>query len=236
MKKKNLFTLIELLVVIAIIAILAAMLLPALQQAREKAKKSNCTNNLKQLGTAFAFYTNDNNDYLPCRYDWGDNTHFNAGYGTSPNAASKVHWWLVLTPNYAESKIYKCPAQVVEFDITMPDAASCEFILKQRSYGMSNHIGIFNQDSWLARNNTDGSSRKAWKITDIKNASSVILLADTYREAVAVSPSTTTPYSGTLGVAFYRHNNYANILFVDGHTGDLAANYRQNSMWYPSNR
>jgi len=63
--RKRAFTLIELLVVIAIIAILAAMLLPALAKAKERAKKTVCMNNIKQLSLAMLGYAYEFNDKFP---------------------------------------------------------------------------------------------------------------------------------------------------------------------------
>lgn len=62
---KNAWTLIELLVVISIISVLAGLLLPALKEARDKAKQGVCISNLKQIGQASMMYLQDNNDWFP---------------------------------------------------------------------------------------------------------------------------------------------------------------------------
>jgi prepilin-type N-terminal cleavage/methylation domain-containing protein/prepilin-type processing-associated H-X9-DG protein len=98
-RSKRGFTLIELLVVIAIIAVLIALLLPAVQSAREAARRTQCVNNLKQIGLAFANYESANGMFPlgamvlvpgPAAATWGNETNNN---GVS---------WVALTLPYLE--------------------------------------------------------------------------------------------------------------------------------------
>ena len=106
---RSTFTLIELLVVIAIIAILAALLLPALQQARESARKTSCSSNLKQIGVAINSYTADYNGYLPI-FSWQKGkerwTWYLLPYLGAQQDSNTYLPKVGFCPNYKESKFF----------------------------------------------------------------------------------------------------------------------------------
>ena len=97
-RKRLGFTLVELLVVIAIIGILIALLLPAVQAAREAARRSQCTNNLKQLALAVHNYADTHKAFPPKKMGTAASGALgNAGYGSG---------WMRLLPFYEQQALY----------------------------------------------------------------------------------------------------------------------------------
>ena len=116
------FTLVELLVVIAIIGILVALLLPAVQQAREAARKLQCQNNMKQLGLAILNYESANNALPaggwvdPCE---GATCLRHGSY--NPNSGKMLSWAVAVLPFIEENAVFD------QFNFAADDVFSMQF-------------------------------------------------------------------------------------------------------------
>ena len=160
-RARRAFTLIELLVVIAIIAILAAMLLPALSQAKDKAKAIQCLNNARQIGIATALYNGDHNDAYP----YGVNVKNDATW------ADPTAWHILLLPylagnTNAGSKVYACPNDNDGAKQTYPLPPG--YIRFQMSY---------RANAYLFRNTTTGT-KAALRTTSVPAPSTILMITE----------------------------------------------------------
>jgi prepilin-type N-terminal cleavage/methylation domain-containing protein/prepilin-type processing-associated H-X9-DG protein len=194
------FTLIELLVVIAIIAILAAMLLPALARAKQRAKSTQCQNNLRQLGWATWMYSHDYEDRLPA----------------SSHMVGNASWVASLLPYLS----YK-------FTATSIGGATNTYLCPVEKSGSSRIYSYAANDFLLNMPNLPANPTPIARRTQVPNPADTIWMTESSENLInqdhfhfagkLVDGEGYTPNIFITQVIVHRHIGSANYLYLDGH-------------------
>ncbi len=216
MKRKN-FTLIELLVVIAIIAILASLLLPALNKARDTAKKAKCIGNLKNISQAMALYVDLYEGYLPwqtCFVDAGVEAKFGSYWQQMYLIIGLLKNKLPISSGYSPSGVYRCPAET----ITSHNGTVEWNVFKGCHYGVNRYLNMIYISS-----DSGKLYQEFRKMVSTRTPSITYAYGD---KGIGINADGSRRYSLVELRARYqlpalRHSGYWNVSMLDGHVETL---------------